>query len=170
MRTRHSIPLALTTIVAFGGCAGMTDTQQRTVTGSAAGAAGGAVIGAIAGNAGLGALIGAGAGAGGGYLYGRSKENQERAYQLRLSGRSHHAAKHLTTDPHAVPGSGLGPAGGPAARRRSSAVRRRTADEPRRSSPLSAAIEEVRRILLLQLAEPCPRAACRASPAVARAR
>ena len=34
----------------------------------------------------------------------------------------------------------------------------------------SAAIEEVRRILLLQLAEPCPRGACRASPAVARAR
>jgi pimeloyl-ACP methyl ester carboxylesterase len=34
----------------------------------------------------------------------------------------------------------------------------------------SAAIEEVRRILLLQLAEPCPRGACRATPAVARAR
>lgn len=33
----------------------------------------------------------------------------------------------------------------------------------------SAAIEEVRRILLLQLAEPCPRGACRA-PAVAQAR
>ena len=34
----------------------------------------------------------------------------------------------------------------------------------------SAAIEEVRRILLLQLAEPCPRGACRAAPAVAQAR
>jgi hypothetical protein len=81
MRARHRLPLVLAALVAFGGCAGMTDTQQRTMTGGAAGAAGGAVIGAIAGNAGLGALIGAGAGAGGGYLYGRSKENQERAYQ-----------------------------------------------------------------------------------------
>ena len=80
MRTRHHLPLVLAALVAFGGCAGMTDTQQRTVTGSAAGAAGGAVIGAIAGDAGLGALIGAGVGGGGGYLYGVSKENQQRAY------------------------------------------------------------------------------------------
>ena len=81
MRARHSIPVVLAAVLAFGGCAGMTDTQQRTLTGSAGGAAGGAVIGAIAGNAGLGALIGAGVGAGGGYLYGRSKESQARAYQ-----------------------------------------------------------------------------------------
>ena len=64
-----------------GGCAGMTDTQQRTLTGGAAGAAGGAVIGAIAGNAGLGAAIGAGAGLAGGYLYGRHEESKQAAYQ-----------------------------------------------------------------------------------------
>jgi hypothetical protein len=56
------------------GCAGMSDTQQRSVTGGLGGAAGGAVIGAIAGNAGMGALIG-------GFLYGKSKESQQKAYQ-----------------------------------------------------------------------------------------
>ena len=63
------------------GCAGMTDTQQRTVTGGAAGAAGGALIGAIAGNAGMGAAIGAGVGLTGGYLYGKHKESEQQAYK-----------------------------------------------------------------------------------------
>ena len=67
--------------LAFAGCAGMTDTQQRTLSGGAMGAAGGAVIGAIAGNAGLGAVIGGAAGAGGGFLYGRHKEAEQAAYQ-----------------------------------------------------------------------------------------
>jgi osmotically inducible lipoprotein OsmB len=80
MHSRHVLAAALAAAVTLGGCAGLTDTQQRTLTGTAAGTAGGAVIGAIAGNAGLGALIGAGVGAGGGYLYGVSKENQQRAY------------------------------------------------------------------------------------------
>jgi hypothetical protein len=80
MLSRHYLAASLAAAVTLGGCAGMTDTQQRTLTGGAIGTAGGAVIGAMAGNAGLGALIGAGVGAGGGYLYGRSKENQERAY------------------------------------------------------------------------------------------
>jgi hypothetical protein len=74
--------LALVVItVALGGCAGMTDTQQRTLTGGAAGAAGGAVIGAIAGNAGLGAAIGAGTGLVGGYLYGQHEDSKKAAYQ-----------------------------------------------------------------------------------------
>lgn len=80
MRTRHALAATLAAAVALGGCAGMTDTQQRSVTGAAGGAAGGALIGAIAGDAGVGALIGAGLGGGGGYLYGRSIENQQRAY------------------------------------------------------------------------------------------
>jgi len=65
----------------MGGCAGMTETQQRTLTGGTAGAAGGAIIGAIAGNAGLGAAIGAGAGLAGGYLYGKHEESTQAAYQ-----------------------------------------------------------------------------------------
>ena len=65
----------------FGGCAGMSDTQQRTMTGSLGGAAGGALIGAIAGNAGMGAAIGAGVGALGGYAYGKHKDSVNQAYQ-----------------------------------------------------------------------------------------
>ena len=68
-------------IIAMGGCAGMSDTQQRTLTGGAGGAAGGALIGAIAGNAGMGAAIGAGVGLAGGYLYGQHEDSKKAAYQ-----------------------------------------------------------------------------------------
>ena len=49
------------------GCADMSATQQRTVTGGLGGAAAGAAIGAMAGNAGMGALIGGAAGSTGGF-------------------------------------------------------------------------------------------------------
>ena len=62
------------------GCADMSATQQRTVTGGLGGAAAGAAIGAIAGNAGMGALIGGAAGSTGGFLYGRSRDAQDRAF------------------------------------------------------------------------------------------
>jgi hypothetical protein len=75
------VGLIVVALVALGGCAGMTETQQRTLTGGAGGAAGGAIIGAIAGNAGLGAAIGAGAGLAGGYLYGKHEEAKQDAYQ-----------------------------------------------------------------------------------------
>jgi osmotically inducible lipoprotein OsmB len=83
MRPHRSKQVALAILItaSLGGCADMTPTQQRTLTGGAVGTAGGAVICAIAGNAGLGALIGAGVGTAGGYLYGRSKDNEQRAYQ-----------------------------------------------------------------------------------------
>lgn len=80
--TNHSpAPLMLAAALIMTGCAGLSDTQQRTMTGSLGGAAGGAVIGAIAGNAGMGALIGAGAGALGGFAYGKHKESVDQAYQ-----------------------------------------------------------------------------------------
>ena len=63
------------------GCAGMSDTQQRTLTGGVIGAGGGAAIGAIAGNAGLGAAIGAGAGLAGGYIYDQHEKSKESAYK-----------------------------------------------------------------------------------------
>jgi osmotically inducible lipoprotein OsmB len=76
-------------LVSIIGCADMTPTQQRTVTGGLGGAAGGAAIGAIAGNAGMGALIGGAAGSTGGFLYGRSRDAQDRAFQEGLrQGRS----------------------------------------------------------------------------------
>ena len=77
--TRTLITAALA--LSLAGCAGMTDTQQRALTGTAAGSATGAAIGAIAGNAGMGAAIGAGAGLLGGLLVDRSKKNEEAAYR-----------------------------------------------------------------------------------------
>jgi osmotically inducible lipoprotein OsmB len=68
-------------IVVIGGCAGLSETEQRTLTGGAAGAAAGAGIGALAGNAGLGAAIGGGAGLAGGFLAGRHHEATRAAHQ-----------------------------------------------------------------------------------------
>ena len=76
--------IAIFSFSALVGCAGMSDTQQRTVTGGLGGAAGGAIIGAIAGNAGMGAAIGAAAGTVGGFLFGKHKESEQRAYQQGL--------------------------------------------------------------------------------------
>ena len=67
-------------VLALAGCADMTTTQQRTLSGGAIGAVGGTAIGAIAGNAGMGALIGAGAGAVGGYVWDQHKQAEDRAY------------------------------------------------------------------------------------------
>jgi uncharacterized membrane protein len=76
-----AIGLVVVALIASGGCAGLSQTEQRTLTGGAAGAAGGAVVGAIAGNAGLGAAIGAGTGLLGGYLYGQHEQSTQNAYQ-----------------------------------------------------------------------------------------
>jgi osmotically inducible lipoprotein OsmB len=71
----------LVSIIVIGGCAGMSETQQRTLTGGAGGAAAGAVIGAIAGNAGMGAAIGGAAGLTGGFLLGKHEESRNAAFQ-----------------------------------------------------------------------------------------
>lgn len=76
-----SLLAAVTAAPLLIGCAGMSDTQQRALTGTAGGAAGGALIGAIAGNAGMGAAIGAGTGLAGGLLYDYHKRSEQRAYQ-----------------------------------------------------------------------------------------
>jgi|GEM_PF-251524 len=67
--------------ISLSGCANMSQTQQRTVTGGLGGAGVGAAIGAIAGNAGMGAAIGAAAGTVGGFLFGKHKEAEQNAYQ-----------------------------------------------------------------------------------------
>lgn len=77
----RKLVLSLGVVVSLAGCAGMSDTQQRAVTGTAIGAAGGAAIGAMAGNAGLGAVVGAGAGLAGGLLVDAAKKNEQAAYQ-----------------------------------------------------------------------------------------
>ena len=68
---------AVAVAVALGGCAGMTTTQQRTLSGAGIGALGGAAVGAVSGgDAGTGAAVGAAVGAGAGYLYDRSRHER----------------------------------------------------------------------------------------------
>jgi len=61
----------------LAGCANMSSTEQRTLSGAAIGTAGGALIGGVASGRPLtGAAIGAAAGAVGGWLYDRHEKNQ----------------------------------------------------------------------------------------------
>ncbi len=62
------------------GCAGMSPTEQRVLSGGAIGAGGGALIGAVGGNAGLGAVLGGAAGLAGGYLWDQHKQAEADAY------------------------------------------------------------------------------------------
>lgn len=66
--------------VFLAGCSGMSDTQQRALSGTAIGAGGGAILGAIGGNAALGAVAGAGAGLVGGLIYDKVKKNEQAEY------------------------------------------------------------------------------------------
>lgn len=68
---------ALVLAVALGGCAGMSDTQQRVGTGAAIG---GLAVGALTGEWGW-AAAGAAAGAAGGYLVDQQARNQQAAQQ-----------------------------------------------------------------------------------------
>ena len=72
---------ALCIIVVFlftMGCSGLSDKQQKTMTGGLIGAAGGAGIAALAGgNAGVGAAVGAVAGGLTGYIIGEKKERDQ---------------------------------------------------------------------------------------------
>lgn len=77
----RALVLATAVVVPLAGCADMTPTQQRALSGTAIGAGGGAIIGAIAGNAGLGAGIGAAAGLAGGLIYDQVKKGQASSYQ-----------------------------------------------------------------------------------------
>ncbi len=75
------ITFLLVVTLIISGCANMSQTEQRTLSGGVGGAGLGAVIGAIAGNAGMGAAIGAAAGTTGGFLFGKHKEAEQKAYQ-----------------------------------------------------------------------------------------
>jgi hypothetical protein len=72
----------------LGGCANMTTTEQRTLSGAAIGALGGAAVAAIAERSvATGAAIGAGVGAAAGYLYSVSRNEHRTAYHPT---KSHH--------------------------------------------------------------------------------
>jgi osmotically inducible lipoprotein OsmB len=76
MRTiRYSVLILVTG--AMVGCAGMTETQQRTVSGGAIGAAGGAALGAITGGSpAVGAAVGGAAGVLGGFILGETNRKK----------------------------------------------------------------------------------------------
>jgi uncharacterized membrane protein len=76
-----SIVIILVTSLAFGGCAGMSDTEQRTLSGAAIGTAAGGIVGAIAGHTGIGLAVGAVAGTAGGYLYDHHEKAQQKAHE-----------------------------------------------------------------------------------------
>lgn len=65
---------------AVAGCAGMSDTQQRTMSGAAIGTAVGAGVGAITGDWAW-AAGGAAIGAASGYIYDQQKKKEEEAYR-----------------------------------------------------------------------------------------
>ena len=75
---RKMVILVMVAAVLVGGCSGMSNTEQRTLSGGAIGAGSGALIGWAAGCPACGAAIGAGAGALGGYAYDRYEKSQGR--------------------------------------------------------------------------------------------
>jgi hypothetical protein len=77
MNRSTMVASTLALAVALGGCAGMSDTQQRVGTGAAMG---GLAVGALTGEWGW-AAAGAAAGAAGGYLVDQQKRNQQAAQQ-----------------------------------------------------------------------------------------
>lgn len=65
--------IMLAFVFTFVGCAGMSRTQQTTLSGAGIGAVGGGVLGAlVGGNPLVGAAIGAGVGGAAGYVVGES--------------------------------------------------------------------------------------------------
>jgi osmotically inducible lipoprotein OsmB len=63
-KTINKILAVLLLVFILAGCAGMSTTQQRTLSGGAIGAGAGVLIGGVAGGSpGVGAAVGAGAGA-----------------------------------------------------------------------------------------------------------
>ena len=77
------------------GCAGMTDTQQRALSGAMIGAGGGAVIGALTGGPAIGAAIGAGVGTAAGLVVDNNEKKKATHKTARKASKtkSHRAAK-----------------------------------------------------------------------------
>jgi hypothetical protein len=80
MKPRLMMTCGVAAAITFSGCAGMSDTEQRTLSGAAIGTAGGAAVGAITGEWAW-AAAGAAAGAAGGYLYDKQKKKEQAAYE-----------------------------------------------------------------------------------------
>lgn len=74
---RIAFAFVILAFVSTLGCAGMSHTQQTTLSGGAIGAAGGAVLGAVVGGSpAIGAAVGGAAGAGVGYIIGEHDQGR----------------------------------------------------------------------------------------------
>jgi hypothetical protein len=73
MKPRSMMTCGVAAAIVLAGCAGMSDTEQRTLSGAPIGNAGGAAVGAITGDWAW-AAAGAAAAAAGGYLYDKQKK------------------------------------------------------------------------------------------------
>ncbi|EXI75132.1 MAG TPA: glycine zipper domain-containing protein [Candidatus Accumulibacter phosphatis] len=67
-------------MLAIGGCANMSSTEQRTLSGAAVGTGVGVVVGAVTGEWAW-AAGGAAIGAAGGFLYDQQQQREQRAYE-----------------------------------------------------------------------------------------
>ena len=77
--TKRTVPLALVLALGLSGCAGMSSTQQRTLSGGAIGAAVGAAGTAVTGGCvSCGAAIGGAVGAGAGYISDKTRDDRHR--------------------------------------------------------------------------------------------
>ena len=75
---KRTLALVVVVVLLVGSCSGMSNTQQRVLTGGAVGAGSGALIGWAAGCPGCGAAIGGGAGLVGGYIYDQYEKSRGR--------------------------------------------------------------------------------------------
>ncbi len=75
---KRVLVLVMVGAMLLAGCSGMSNTQQRVLSGGAIGAGSGALIGWAAGSPAAGAAIGAGAGAVGGLIYDQYEKSQGR--------------------------------------------------------------------------------------------
>jgi osmotically inducible lipoprotein OsmB len=73
---RKVMVLGLMAILVLTGCAGMSATEQRVLSGGAIGAASGALIGVAAGSAAVGAAVGGGTGLLAGYVYDQCQKSR----------------------------------------------------------------------------------------------
>jgi hypothetical protein len=88
MRIKTCSLLALALLLLSTGCAGLTDQQQRALSGGAIGAGGGALLGAITGgSAVIGAAVGGAAGVVGGLLVHEHEKTKAQSNSPGTSGR-----------------------------------------------------------------------------------
>jgi osmotically inducible lipoprotein OsmB len=75
---KRTMVLVVVAAILMGGCSGMSNTEQRVLSGGAIGAGSGALIGWAAGCPACGAAIGGGAGMVGGYVYDQYEKSKGR--------------------------------------------------------------------------------------------